>query len=161
VKADSFDACRAQTKPCILVSPEEATPDRGVAAFEEASPEGGGALVVFGAEANGAWGFWFGTQQAVYHALKLPAEMRVCADGQGVNVRQQPDVTSAAVGQLAAGAVVTADRFILTDPVTAVLSPERGNGWYAVSGSVQGYIRADFLSATTLPDCSLRDALTP
>lgn len=116
-------------------------------------------MVVFGLKPDGAWDYWFGTQQGTYHALKLPAEMRVCASGEGVNVREQPDAGSPAVGQLSDGATVTAERFVLTEPGKIQPSLVSGNGWYQVSGSLSGYIRADFLSVTSLPDCSLHDIL--
>jgi hypothetical protein len=86
--------------------------------------------------------------------------MRVCADGQGVNVRQAADEASTALGLLKDGTMVTAERFVLTQAGTYNAPGPRGNGWYSISGATPGFVRADFLSVTTQPDCQLRDALT-
>ncbi len=153
------DACRKQTKACILPAPGESSPGRGIAAMEQGDPQGGGALIVFATQTDGNWGFWFATQQDVYHALRLPAEMRVCADGQGVNVRDHADETSTSLGLLKDGTVVTAETFVLTRAESLPRGPS-GNGWYSISAPQPGFIRADFLSVTRLPDCSLRDSLT-
>jgi hypothetical protein len=152
--------CQKQTKPCVLHGIDPDSPDRGVTVMELGDPQGGGAMVVFGRQADGSWSFWFGTQQQVYHALVLPAEMRVCADGQGVNVRQSADEKSQSVGLLKDGTKVTAENFVLTQAGSYAKPGPSGNGWYSVSGPAAGYIRADFLSVTTLPDCQLRDFLT-
>jgi hypothetical protein len=151
--------CQKQTKPCVLHGVDPESPDRGVAVVEVGDPAGGAAMVVFGRQSNGAWGFWFGTQQQVYHALVLPAQMRVCADGEGVNLRQGPDTATPSISLLKDGTMVTVDSFVLTQPGSYGKPGPTGNGWYAVSAPASGYVRADFLSVTTLPDCSLRDAL--
>jgi hypothetical protein len=127
--------------------------------MELGDPRGGGAMFVLGQKAPGDWAFWFGTQQKTYHATALAAQMRVCADGQGVNVRQMPNETSTGLGLLKDGTVVTADRFVLTQEGTFKGAGPSGNGWYGISGPTAGFIRADFLSVTSLPDCELRNAL--
>jgi len=114
---------------------------------------------VLGLKPGGDWAYWFGSQQATYHALALPAQMRVCADGQGVNVRETASETAATRGLIKDGTIVTADRFVLTQPAIYRSPGPAGNGWYSVSGPTPGFVRADFLSVTTLPDCKLRDAL--
>lgn len=139
---------------------EEDSPERGVAVFGLGFADGGGALVVFGRDESGGWQFWFGTQQGVYHALRLPAEMRVCADGQGANVRMAPNVSAKSLGMLKDGAIVTSTQFVLTEPGSNSPQPAKnGNGWYQVTGDIDGFVRADLLSVTALPDCKLRDAL--
>jgi hypothetical protein len=139
---------------------EKDSPERGVAAFGLGFADGGGALVVFGRDETGGWQFWFGTQQSVYHALSMPAEMRVCADGQGANVRTAPDVSAKSLGTIKDGSIVTATQFVLTDPGSNSPQPgKNGNGWYQVTGEINGFIRADLLSVATQPDCKLRDSL--
>jgi hypothetical protein len=136
------------------------SPERGVAAFSLGFAEFGGAEVVFGRDQAGGWQFWFGTQQQIYHALKMPAEMRVCADGQGANVRVAPDVSAKSAGLLKENAIVTAQQFVLTQPgARPGEKGPSGNGWYEVTGAFNGFVRADLLSVASLPDCSLRNAL--
>ena len=148
-----------RVQDCLYHGPSDAdSPDRGVASFGLGYAQGEGAQVVFGRDGAGAWQFWFGTQQGTYHALQLPAEMRICADGQGANVRQQPDIASPSMGVLKDNAVVTAEQFVLTQAAHIGDGPN-GNGWYEVTGEVSGFIRADLVSVTSLPDCSLRNAI--
>jgi hypothetical protein len=136
---------------------EKDSPARGVAVFGLAFADGGGALVVFGRDEAGGWQFWFGTQQSVYHALSMPAEMRVCADGQGANVRMAPNLAAESLGTLKDGSVLTAMQFLLTEPGWSSPQPLRaGNGWYQVTGEINGFIRADLLSVTSQPGCKLR-----
>ncbi len=156
-----FAACQKQSKPCITHGVDPDSPDKGIAAFEEGSPQGGAALVVFGQQADKTWGFWFGTQQDVYHALVLPAQMRVCADGQGANVREQPDEKAKVVTAVRDGTMVTAETFVLTNPGSNSGQRKNGNGWYSVSSPAKGFVRADFVSVARLPDCKLRDFLVP
>jgi hypothetical protein len=153
------NACRAQTKTCVTHGVDPDSPDRGVAVMEVGAPAGGAARFVLGLKADGTWGYWFGSQQATYHALTLPAEMRVCADGQSVNVRETASETASSRGMLKDGALVTADRFMLTNPGTYGGPGPSGNGWYSITGATPGFVRADLLSVTTQPDCKLRDAL--
>ncbi len=88
--------------------------------------------------------------------------MRVCADGQGVNVRQAADEKAPSAGLLKDGTIVTADNFVLTQPGTGSFAKPgpAGNGWYGISAPTAGFVRADFLSVVSLPDCQLRDFLT-
>jgi hypothetical protein len=152
--------CQKQTKPCVIHGVDPDSPDRGITAMELADPQGGAAMVVFGRQADDSWSFWFGTQQQVYHALVLPAQMRVCADGQGVNVRKAADEQAPSAGLLKDGATVTAENFVLTQPGSFAKPGPAGNGWYSVSAPTVGFIRADLLSVLSLPDCQLRDFLT-
>lgn len=139
---------------------EKDSPERGIAVFGLGFRDGGGALIVFGRDEAGGWQFWFGTQQSVYHALALPAQMRICADGSAANVRMAPDMSAKSLGTLKEGTLVTAEQFVLTQPgAYSADSATGGMGWYQVSGELTGFIRADLLSVATLPDCSVRDAL--
>jgi hypothetical protein len=150
------DECLPPATICVTYGHGADAPDLGVAAVAVFEPEFGGAIAFFGLQGNGMWGYWFATQNDYYQATVLPAQMRVCADGQGVNVREDADTASSSLGLLRDGTLVTAESFVLTQPGTN--NPGTvGLGWYAVSGAMRGFIRSDLLSKATEPDCSLRD----
>jgi hypothetical protein len=144
-------------KDCVNWSTTPSTPALGVAAFNVGSPQGGGALMVTGLEADGVtWGRWFGTQQALYQAVALPAAMLVCAGGQGLAVYQDASTSSAAVGTVPDGKTVQAEQFVLTSPGSA---RSNGSGMYRLSSPIQGWADATDLSVASLGDCSTHDAL--
>lgn len=144
-------------KNCLNWSSTASTPANGVAAFNVGSPDGGGALMVLGLEADGqTWGRWFSTQQALYQAVSLPADMLVCAGGSGLTVYAGHSTSSGAAGTVDDGNTVHAEEFVLT---SAGSTSANGTGWYKLSSPVAGWADADDLSIASLGDCSFHDAL--
>ena len=102
-----------------------------------------------------AWDLWFGTQNTSYHAFKLPAAMLVCADGDGVSVRQAPGSDATIVALLKDLTQVRAEEFVLTTPATASKAP--GTGSYRISSPAEGWVHSSYFSDAKLNDCALRD----
>jgi hypothetical protein len=151
-------ACRAagNTKPCVSLNSSPQTVARGIATVALAAPNGGGgAIGVMGRDQAGEWRRWMTTQQT-YVLLFLPGDLRVCADGEGVNVRELPSTEGKLVKTVADNTVLRAEQFILTTPGTG---DTPGIGWYQVTGAAAGWARSDLLSNASLPDCGLRNAL--
>lgn len=119
----------------------------------------GGAILIMGKDRSGAWKEWFGTQNITYRLLELPGDMLVCADGDSLNVRVEPDPTAKVVGLLPPLGRVTAEQFVLTEPAT--LTPGSGqvvgSGWYRLSSPQVGWASSRFLSDARLKDCTIRD----
>jgi hypothetical protein len=150
--------CKApgNSKPCVSINSATETVKRGIATFGLAAPSGGGgALGVMGRNQAGEWRRWLTTQQT-YHLLSLPGEIRVCADGEGVNVRELPSTEGKLVQTVADNTIMRAEQFILTTPG---VEGTAGIGWYQVTSPVTGWARSDLLSNASYPDCSLRDAM--
>jgi hypothetical protein len=145
---------------CIIARSNAATLSGGIAVFDVAEPEAGDAgLGILGRAPDGTWKYWFGTQQP-YALLALPGDMRVCADGDGLNLRTQPAATAPQVTLLADGTIVRGDGFVLTEPGTPGPDAEkRGYGWYHIAAPQEGWAYSRFLSNAQIGDCSLRDAL--
>jgi hypothetical protein len=157
VPAEDCTGNNPNGKDCLNWSTTASTPALGVAAFNVGSAQGGGALMVTGLEADGqTWGLWFGTQQALYQAVSLPADMLVCAGGNGITVHESYDASSAAVDTVSDGNTVRAEQFVLTSPGS---SGSGGSGWYRLSSPVEGWADAKDLSVSSLGDCSFHDAL--
>ncbi len=55
-----------------------------------------GAMEFLGQTPGREWQFWFGTQNITYQLTVLPGDMRVCAGGDGLNVRASPERESRA-----------------------------------------------------------------
>jgi hypothetical protein len=157
VPAEDCSDNNPDKKACLNWSTTPSTPARGVAAFNVGSAQGGGAMMVTGLEADGVtWGVWFGTQQALYQAVSLPADMLVCAGGNGLTVHESHSSSSDTVDTVGDGKVVRAEEFVLTAPGS---SGSTGSGWYRISSPVEGWADATDLSVASLGDCSFHDAL--
>lgn len=157
VPAEDCSSNNPDGKSCLNWSTTASSPALGVAAFNVGSPQGGGAMMVTGLEPDGAtWGIWFGTQQALYQAVSLPADMLVCAGGSGLTVHESYDASSAVVDTVGDGNTVRAEQFVLTAPGSAGAT---GSGWYRISSPAEGWADATDLSVTSLGDCSFHDAL--
>lgn len=142
-------------QPCITLQSPAAAAERGAVAIGVADAEGfGGFVAIFGRNSAGAWDLWFGTQNQSYHVWLLPADMLVCADGDGLNVRKAPGSDAPIVTLLKDLTRVRAEEFVL---VEAGRGQEQGTGWYRLSSPVEGWAHSSFLSDAKLNDCSLRD----
>lgn len=160
--AVSNDDCRTnnpQQKACLVEGVNQSSPDRGAAAFELGDPiAGGGATVVLGRDPQGQWGFWYGTQQEIFRTFDLPADMRVCGFGQGLQLRAEPSATSEALMSLSDGSTVRAEEFLLTAPGDYA-GHTVGSGWYRVSAPVPGWVQSQLVADAKSGDCALHDAI--
>ena len=110
---------------------------------------------------QGEWEFWFGTQNITYQLTVLPGDMRVCAGGTGMRVHASLAPDTKVLTLLNDDTIITVDRFILTDlgtrsPTTGV---QAGFGWYHLTSPREGWAYSRYLSAASLGDCSVHDAL--
>lgn len=147
-------ACRpgGPAPVCVQASstPEEAA--AGIATFgvSGSGPDGEGSFLgILGRDPAGVWHFWFGTQNTTYQALKLPAELTVCAEGATLNVRAGPSTDHAIVSTLADLTSVTAEQFTLTEAgVMPAESTDQvvGAGWYQLSTPVEGWAYSRYLA---------------
>jgi hypothetical protein len=138
-------------------------PERGIALVGVTTADEAGAFVaVMALDAKGGWGLWFTTQNVTFHRLVLPGEMRVCADGQRLNVREGPSVETALLTQFEPDTIVTVDGFQLARHArfTDRIDPDAFfDGWYHVTAPATGWVNANFVSDTqAADDCSVRDA---
>jgi hypothetical protein len=121
-------------------------------------------IALFGAELahavvargrDGVWRYWLSTQ-GTYLLLTLPGEMLVCADGEGLNVRAEPDINAPIVGGLADLTRVRGEEFVLTEPGN--YDPRRlGSGWYRLSAPVEGWVHSHYVPDAERRDCQTRD----
>jgi hypothetical protein len=158
--ADPACTPTAEVPTCIVPQLSQATVERGIAAFGVSDYPFGGAVVFLGKTPEGEWRFWFGTQNITYQLTVLPGGMRVCAGGAGLNVRASPSADSESLGLLADNAIVTVDRFVLTEPRSMGPTGQgAGYGWYHLTDPKEGWAYSKFLSAASLGDCTVHDAL--
>jgi hypothetical protein len=150
---------RGDGRSCLYYQPDWANPATGIAAFG-ISDGYGGAAVYLGLTPAGEWQFWLATQNIVYQQMRLPGLVRVCAEGDRLNVRAAPDTSATIVGQLNSHEVILAERFVLTEPgqpATTNQPGRAGAGWYAVTGRIAGWAYSRFLAAAERGDCQDRD----
>ncbi len=156
--------CLRPTVPGNPLSADNA--DRGIAAVEVNSPEGvlaqqgrGGypdsGLGVLGRDGDGVWQFYFRGQQ-YYQLVRLPGNLLICAGGDGINVRAQPNTAAPVVASLPDGSSLRAEAFVETEPGNAQ-AREAGAGWYQISTPQDGWVYSRFVSGQ--PTCALHDAL--
>jgi len=114
-----------------------------------------GYIGVLGRTQDGEWKLWFSAQQ-MYQLIALPGQVRVCADGQGLNLRKSPSQTAERIASIADNDVVTADRFVLTEPGTPTAP---GHGWYHLATAPDGWAYSKYLADAKLADCDARNSL--
>jgi hypothetical protein len=156
------DACLQDNparKVCIKLEAPDASVQRGVAEFGAGDPDGGGFGFVMARTAAGEWRFWFGSQQQFYVQLVLPGALLACGEGNGVAVRAQPSVSSAAVSTVKDLVQLQAQEFVLTIPGKYGSGGTRGEGWYHVTTPVDGWVQAREATDAKLGNCQLRDSL--
>ncbi len=146
-----------QNKQCVGLASQPATVQLGIAVFGVASPEGPGFAGVLGRDPAGEWMFWRGGQQD-YQLLMLPGDALVCAFGEGLNVRSASTTDAPAVGVIDDLTVVQAEEFVLTEPGSDL---QNGYGWFRLSSPMDGWAYSKYLTAASLDDCTLHDALEP
>jgi hypothetical protein len=148
---------------CLFVTSTEQNAQRGIAKFSISAVQGGGASEIYGKGPDGAWKYWFGTQQPIYQLLDLPGPMLVCAGGDGINIRSAASPDAQVLGQAGDGARLTAENFVLTEPGSFNSSglPTAGRGgWYQISAPQQGWVYSRFVTDAGLGSCMWHDLLT-
>jgi hypothetical protein len=147
-----------QARPCV--GPQQVPdPERGIAIFGIEFPAGGATNLVLGRKADSTWAPWYATQGTDHHLKVLPGEMLVCADGDGLNVRERPDAAAPVVATLSDLDRVTADLFQLERAATSLQDFSAFySGWYRLSAPVAGWASANFLADALDGDCRERDA---
>lgn len=152
---ESCSQDNAKKQACLALTSSAGAAERGTAAITVADAAGvGGFVAIFGRNGAGAWDLWFGTQNVSFHVWELPADMLVCADGDGLNVRKAPGSDSPIVTLLKDLATVRAEEFVLAAATNANVP---GTGWYRISSPVEGWAHSNFLSDAKLKDCAVRD----
>ena len=122
--------------------------------------ESGSAAVFAGRTASGAWDFWYGTQQTVYRMADLPGDILVCANGDGLNIRESPDAGSKVVAFVKDLTRLRAEEFVLTTPGGNAPGTGSGSGWYRVTAKepqVAGWAFSKYITDARLKDCSIQD----
>ena len=143
-------------KACVELQSTDVTVRGGIAVFGVSSG-GGASAAVYGRNADGEWKLWFRTQNA-FSLLFLPGDVRICADGDGLNVRAQASLAGPVVTTLADDTVARAEEFVLD--TAGANSAQPGFGWYRLTAPSEGWAHSEFLAAAALGDCAARDAQT-
>ena len=146
-----------QNKQCVGLASEPSTVQLGIAVFGVGSPDGGGFAGVLGRDPAGEWVFWRAGQQD-YLLFILPGDALVCAYGEGLNVRSAATTDAPAVGVIEDLTEVRAEEFVLTEPGSDL---QQGFGWFRLSSPLDGWAYSKYLTAASLEDCALHDALEP
>jgi len=148
-----------QNKQCAGLSSQPSTVQRGIAAFGVGPLDGPGFVGVLGRDAAGEWKIWRAVQQD-YQLLTLPGDALVCGYGAGLNVGSAPTTDAAAVGVLEDLTRVRAEEFVLTERASDDLQ-QYGYGWFRLSSPLDGWAYSKYLTAASLGDCTLHDAMEP
>jgi hypothetical protein len=120
-----------------------------------ATGPGGGAATFYGRHADGTWEFWFATQNSGGPQTRLPGDMLVCAQGDGLNLRAEPSTSAAVVTLIPDGTIVRGDRFVMTDPPSpGVRMQPHPDGWYHITSPQEGWAYDRFLVETPPATCT-------
>ena len=152
----TFDACLEDNpglEMCIAFDGDVATAAAGIARFAAGDPQGGPFTLYMGRDAAGDWRFWFATTARTYILDTLPGMLLVCGRDRSPGVASEP--RSERVVTVQTGDALAAAAFVLAAPGSFPAGV--GEGWYAVTGTAQGWIDARDTTAATLGDCSLHD----
>lgn len=119
--------------------------------------------IVVGRMSNGQWfQYLWGNPQyhqpPTYQPTTLPAEVTICAFGGEADVRSSANPSSAKVGAVATGELVTADEFALTLPgsIGNAAVNIQGYGWYHITEPA-GWVYSKYVAEG--PGCELHDIL--
>ena len=156
------DACvegNDEGQICIDLVSDDAAVAAGIARFEAGDPNAGAFTFFMGRDANGAWHYWFGTQQQTYILQRVPGTLVACGVDGPAEIRAEPSADAELVATLEDEETLEADGFVLTAPGKFGAGGSRGEGWYHVSSPSEGWINARHASDAALGDCLLHDAL--
>jgi hypothetical protein len=141
---------------CLESLSDAATIAAGISAWKVSAQGGSSYTGVLGREADGSWTLWFSSQDVISQ-LALPGAMRVCADGQGLNLRESAATTANRIASIADNEIVEGDKFVLTEPGTPT---QPGNGWYHLQTTPDGWAYSQYLIDASQTGCAAR-ARTP
>lgn len=157
VSADCSQATPDASAPTCLESLSMSnTVAAGISAWRVTAQGGGSSYTgVLGRMADGSWKLWFSSQDVIW-LIALPGTMRVCADGQGLNLRKTDSATAERVASIADNTLVAGDKFVLTEPGTPT---QEGFGWYHLTTHPDGWAYSKYLADSTQPNCNARNKL--
>ena len=127
----------------------------GISAWKVSAQGGSSYTGVLGRAADASWKLWFSSQDVIVQ-IALPGTMRVCADGQGLNLRKSAASTAERIASIADNEIVDGDKFVLTEPGTPT---QRGYGWYHLTTNPDGWAYSKYLVDSTQPNCDARNRL--
>lgn len=164
VHLESLDraACEAANPPsriCISLQSAPGHVGRGIARFTAGDLDLGGFVFFMGRMPGGEWGFWFGTQQQHDVLETLPGTLLACGRGEDVAIRAQPALEADVLQRVGELVELQAETFVLTVEGSFTAGGTTGEGWYQVSAPAVGFVAATDVTAASLGDCLLRDAL--
>ncbi len=145
------------SRPCIELAGTSGTVAAGLAEFAAGDPEGGPFRVFAGRTAGGEWKFWFATFQPRYVPVTLPGTVIACRND-GTVVRTTPAASGASIGTLTRATQARAEEFLLTAE-GSFKEGTRGEGWYRVTGTFNGWVNSRDVADGALGSCNLRDAI--
>jgi hypothetical protein len=154
VTGGDCDRPENRSRLCATLESDDNTVANGMAVISVDNRSGGGFNALYGRTLNGEWKAWEHTQNP-FLLLGLPGNVRVCADGDGLNVRELPAQTGNVVQLLPDNTIARADRFVLETPRSG---ETRGFGWYHLVSPIEGWAHSEFLANAAHGDCALRDA---
>jgi hypothetical protein len=158
-------ACDSDDDPlggaCILTLSDDSTATAGMAVFGVQYPNTAETREVLGRVSDGSWQPWFRAQNVIYQLISLPGAMRVCAEGNLVDVRAGPTQSARTLDVLTDGTPLMADGFLLAQAGSfSTNAPPPGDiGWYHLTAPLQGWISSRMISDASLGTCSWHDAL--
>jgi hypothetical protein len=137
--------------PCLKPLSLPDTTSAGISAWTVSDPLGHASYTgVLGLTADGEWKLWFSAQSTTAQ-LVLQGKVRVCADGQGLNLRKTAAATGDRIASIADNEVLVADKFVLTEPGTPTAA---GAGWYHLTTVPDGWAYSKFLVDASQPGCA-------
>lgn len=146
----SCDAGTPDGVKCIHADSTEEQAAAGIAVVGVGIQREGGWADVVGRAPDGSRHYWFGGQQFGDEMVNLPQQVRVCAGGDGLNVRAAPNADASVVAVLADHALVTVVGFVFTDATQnpGTRAAEYSFGWYYLAGDTDGWVRPTSLATT-------------
>ena len=140
---------------CLQSLSDGVTIAGGISAWKVSAQGGSSYTGALGRAADGSWKLWFSSQEVIWQ-LQLPGRMRVCADGQGLNLRKTAATTAERVASIADNTIVDGDKFELTEPGTPT---QHGYGWYHLTTNPDGWAYSKYLVDAAQPNCDARNRL--
>jgi hypothetical protein len=145
----------ASATSCLQSLSTAETIAAGISAWKVSAQGGSSYTGVLGRTADGSWKLWFSAQDVIVQ-IALPGTMRVCADGQGLNLRKTAATTADRIASIADNEIVDGDKFVLTEPGTPT---QHGYGWYRLTTNPEGWAYSKFLVDSTQANCDARNRL--
>jgi hypothetical protein len=146
-----------EDKLCVEPVSSADNAQRGIVVYAVVTESGQRVRAVLGRDSGRAWRFWYATASPSYQLNVLPGDLRVCADGQGVDIREEPSAQSRSIARANDQTVLRADGFVLTEASASL--QRTGSGFYHVSGPQAGWVFSRQVSDSRFGNCDLRNRL--